>query len=342
MHRLAVLKHDVVCDIDNVVDRAHAGAADALAHPGGRGRDLHIFHHTRGVARAEIGVLDDDFGQVVDVAAGFGLYKRRVQLQFFMKGRRRFARKADDAKAVRAVGRDFKLHDMVVKTEERGHVVAGLHILVQHKDAVMDTVRKFALLGTKIVEGADVILRRVISDQVSLMEVLTIGHGLGLRLQAQLPAIHAGVFHRGNARGHHLAEHTVTRLDVGGNGGLFRVDGVIVAQNRGRLNHGVGEIVLGGLQLLERAEHAVGGHAAELSFRDLCTVRQQCVVQRCRHQVAHMDVPGAGADLHRLFPADVELSDQHMVGVRVLFQRKDAPDLHVFHPRTQILGDLHF
>ena len=42
MHRLTVLEHDVVCYIDDVVDRAHSGGAEAAAHPHRGGRDPHV------------------------------------------------------------------------------------------------------------------------------------------------------------------------------------------------------------------------------------------------------------------------------------------------------------
>ena len=52
VHGLAVLKHDVVCDVDDVVYRAHTGVADTLTHPARGRRDLDVLDHARGVARA--------------------------------------------------------------------------------------------------------------------------------------------------------------------------------------------------------------------------------------------------------------------------------------------------
>ena len=94
-------------------------------------------------------------------------------------------------------------------------------------------------------------------------------------------------------------------------------------------------------KLLERAEHAVGGNAAQLALGDLHAAGQQGVVQGGRHQVAHMDVPGPGADLYRLALADVDLADQHMVGIGVLLQGHNAAHLHVMDVLAQVLGDLH-
>jgi hypothetical protein len=43
VHGLAVFHHDVVGDVHDVVDGAHAAGAYALPHPLGGGGDLHVF-----------------------------------------------------------------------------------------------------------------------------------------------------------------------------------------------------------------------------------------------------------------------------------------------------------
>ena len=50
----AVFDHDVVGDINNVVDRTDTGAAQALAHPLGGGGDADVLHHPGGVPQAQI------------------------------------------------------------------------------------------------------------------------------------------------------------------------------------------------------------------------------------------------------------------------------------------------
>ena len=57
MHGLAVFQHDVVGDVDQVVDGAHAAVAKALAHPPGAGPHPHVFHHGAAVAVAQVGVF---------------------------------------------------------------------------------------------------------------------------------------------------------------------------------------------------------------------------------------------------------------------------------------------
>ena len=115
---------------------------------------------------------------------------------------------------------------------------------------------------------------------------------------------------------------------------------IVVQKRRGRDDR-VGEVVLGGqAQLLERAEHTVGRHAAQLALFDLHAAGQHGLVQRRGHQIADVDVPRAGDDLHRLLPADVELADPHMVAVGVLFHGEDLARDHVFEALVQTLDGL--
>ena len=63
--------------------------------------------------------------------------------------------KADDGQAVGPVGGDLKFHHMIVRADDLGHIVAGLHILVQHEDAVGDAVGELLLLRVEILQRAD-------------------------------------------------------------------------------------------------------------------------------------------------------------------------------------------
>ena len=69
VHGLAVLQHHIVGDIHNVVDGTDAGVPEPLAHPRGRGPDLHVLHQAGGVAGAEVGILNVDIHGLRDGAA---------------------------------------------------------------------------------------------------------------------------------------------------------------------------------------------------------------------------------------------------------------------------------
>ena len=232
---------------------------------------------------------------------------------------------------------------MIVAAEKRRHIVTGLAVLMQDQDAVGNAVRKLLLLGVQILERADGLLAGVIGHQIARVDVLAVRHGDSLaaaQIQGAAPAVHTGQLHRLDRRGNDLAKDLVAGLDVSGDGGLGRVDGVIVAQDSGRLDGRVVEIVNREFKFLERAEHTEGLDATELTLGNFHAAGQQRVMQSRGDKIALMDVPGAGADLYWCILAHLQLADQHMVGIGVLLQLQDLADLDVFHARREILRDL--
>src|SRR5215813_14921221 len=62
MQRLAALDHDVVGNIDKVVEGADAGRLQAPAHPGRRKSNPYPSHHSRCITRAQIRIFDSHAG----------------------------------------------------------------------------------------------------------------------------------------------------------------------------------------------------------------------------------------------------------------------------------------
>src|SRR5699024_10210490 len=62
-------------------------------------------------------------------------------------------------------------------------------------------------------------------------------------------------------------------------------NGAVLLENPDAVLDGIGEVVEGQVQLLEGAEHAVGGHAPELALGDMDAAGQVGVVQGRGHQV---------------------------------------------------------
>ena len=217
MHGLAVLHHDVVRNIHEVVDRAHAGIAEPLTHPGRGGRDLHVLHHAGGVAAAECRLLHDDAGEGIDIPAGLRLHHGGMELQLLVEGHGGFARQPDHAEAVRAVRGDFELDHVVVTADHGGDVVAGPDILMQDEDAVLDAVGELLLLGMEVTQLADFSLPGVVGNEVAEVEIRTGSqglHALGAQVQDQLPAGFGGA-DAGDFGGQDGSEDLVTGGDAG-------------------------------------------------------------------------------------------------------------------------------
>ena len=180
--------------------------------------------------------------------------------------------------------------------------------------------------------------------QVPHMEV---GAG-GVRADGAAADIGAGV-EGAVLQGHDLqqlgADHRpvdlVAGLDVRGDGGLVLVQGVVVVQNGGGDDGGVGEVPLVQTQLIEAAHHAVGLHAPELAFFDVLPAGEGGLVEGHRHQIPRVDVPGAGDDLHRLSLAHIHLAHPHVVGVRVALHGEDLSRHNIGDLGPPVLGGLH-
>ena len=140
VHGLAVFEHDIVRDVDYVVYRSHSGISDTLAHPGGRRGDLYVFYHSGSVSRAELGVLNDDLGHIVDIAAGFGFNNRGVKLKLLTESNCRFSCKPYDAETVRTVRGDLKFHNMVIHAYQLADIVSGGTVFFNYPYPVFDRI----------------------------------------------------------------------------------------------------------------------------------------------------------------------------------------------------------
>ena len=113
VHRLAELEQDVVRDVDDRADRANAGRLQARRHPGGRGARRADIGDRRRVPRTQFGVFDGDRDSI-GLPGGNGCrrpWQGRASGQV-VRGRD-FARQADHAQAVGAVGGDFEVDHRV-------------------------------------------------------------------------------------------------------------------------------------------------------------------------------------------------------------------------------------
>ena len=352
MHGLAIFQHDVVGDIHNIVDRTHPAGAEAFPHPLGGGADFHVPYHPGGVAGAEVRVrglhvqaLRNGLGQGIVRILGTALHYGLVEPERLVEGDGGLPGQADDAEAVGPVGGDLKLHNMVVRADDGLHVVAGPAILVHDKDAVGDAVGELPLLRVEVRQGADGLGFGVVGYQIPLVDVLKAdvvdAAAAFAPVQGEGPVSAAVVHHQFHTGADHRPENFMSGLDVRRNGGLLRVDGLVVIQQGGGLNDGIGEVPLVQAQLAEAAHHAVGQDAPQLAPGDLLAAGKGGVVLGHRHQIAGVDVPGTGDDLHRLLFADVHPADPHMVAVRVALHLLDAARDDVGDIRPQVLGDLH-
>ena len=125
-------------------------------------------------------------------------------------------------------------------------------------------------LTASIEGGADGVCLCIVSHQIKLVKILTVCHQRSsagtviLRAdQRTLPLAVSGGGDIGHACAYDRAVNLIPRLDARRDGGLLRVDGLVVVQKGGGGDGGIGEIPLVQAQLRQGAEHAVGENSPQ-------------------------------------------------------------------------------
>ncbi len=127
VHGLAVLDHDIVGDVDQVVDGTDAAGGKTSLHPVGGRADLDIGADACSVTAAQVGVFDLDGDIVIDISGlvlcggHIGFHKAGAE------GNGRFTGNTEQAVAVHAVGSDLIFENSVAQAQKLHSVHAGFY-----------------------------------------------------------------------------------------------------------------------------------------------------------------------------------------------------------------------
>ena len=260
------------------------------------------------------------------------LYLGLGQGELLIKGSSTLASQTDDGQAVGTVVQDIKVKGDFVQAQNGSDVVAGLAVLVQDKNTVVDAVGELSLLSVQVSQSTDGVGLGVVSNHVTFVQVLAVGIGAGsliAQIQAGMVdtiALSGALQYLGS---YNRAKDLVAGLNVSGNGGLFGIQRLIIVQQGSSSDDTVGEITLLQLQLFERAQHTVGRNTAQFALFDFDAAGQGRLVQSSGNQITHMNVPGTGNNLNGLILADVDLADPHMVRVGMTLHRDDLTNYNI-------------
>ena len=134
MHRLADFQHDIVGNIDYIVDAAQAAQGQLTAHPARGLARCDVAYIVADIARAEILRLNADgearFGVIADGVVGGGHFERLFQHGCNLAGN------AQHALAVGAVGSDRDVKDIIVESHNLLNRRAGNGVLRQVEQTV--------------------------------------------------------------------------------------------------------------------------------------------------------------------------------------------------------------
>ena len=154
VHRLSVLFHDIIGNVDDIVDRADAVGSEPPLHPLRRGTDLDIFHDAGGIARAQIRIAHFHLDVIIDVFVVPCFPDDRLMELLAERGRR-FSCDADDRIAVHAVRRNLVFKHGIMQAEQFDRIRTDFRILREYIDPVRRSFRIEFTAASELIDGAD-------------------------------------------------------------------------------------------------------------------------------------------------------------------------------------------
>ena len=118
MHGLAVLQHNIVGNIDDVVDGTNTVCSQTLTQPLGRRTDLDIGNHAGRIAIAKL-FCGNFHIQVIPNVAGIAALDNGVMvLHLLTESCSSFTGQADDGITVGTVIGNFEVHDGIIVADD--------------------------------------------------------------------------------------------------------------------------------------------------------------------------------------------------------------------------------
>ena len=152
VHGLTHLQQGVVGDIHHVADRAQATQRQMTLHPAGRLAHADVADIVCHVAGAQLRCLHLDGDGRVRLADCLVIHGGHVQ--GLTQNSRHLTSNAQNGLAVRAVGGDGDIEDVVIQAHHRGDVGAGDRILGQNEQTVDLRAREQVIVQTQLCAGA--------------------------------------------------------------------------------------------------------------------------------------------------------------------------------------------
>src|SRR5579883_3119049 len=114
VQRLTQFQHDIVRDINDIVDRTHAGSQQTLPHPAGGGANLDTAHNASREARTEVRSLNGHLHELCSRRSLLVQHRLR-QAQGTPGQRRHLARDTHNGREVTTVGFDREIQDHIAQ-----------------------------------------------------------------------------------------------------------------------------------------------------------------------------------------------------------------------------------
>ena len=259
VHGLAHLQQGVVGDIHHVADGAQTAQSQMAPHPAGRFAHADVADVVGHIAGAEVRGFHLDGNGLVGVADGLVIHGGHVQ--GLAEDGRDLAGDAQNGLAVRAVGGDGDIEDIVIQTDHGGDIGAGHAVFGQDEQTVDLGTGEQILVQAQLLAGAE--------HTVGLHAL----HLAGLDLDAA-----------GQGGAIQSSGHAVAQLHIGGTGADADVVAVVAA-----VHHTLGQV--GALLLLHlhdlTDDHLADARIQRDQFLDLKAAGEELFLQFLR---SHVDI----------------------------------------------------
>ena len=257
VHGLTHFQQGVVGDIHHIADGAQAAQSQMALHPAGRLAHADVAHIVCHVAGAQIRSLHLDGDGRIRFADSLVVHGGHVQ--GLAQNGSHLAGDAQNGLAVRAVGGDGDIKDIVIQTHHGSNVGAGDRILGQNEQAVDLRAREQVVVQAQLFAGAQ--------HTVGLHAL----HLAGLDLDAA-----------GQGGAIQSSGHAVAQLHVGGTGADADVVAVVAA-----VHHTLGQV---GALLLFHLHDLADNHLADAGIQrdqlfDLKAAGEELFLQFLRSNV---------------------------------------------------------
>ena len=152
MHRLTILFHNIVCNINQVVDWANSICSQTSLHPFWRRSDFYIFYDTRAVARAQISIFYFYTDIVMCIFCVTGRCDNR-RFKLLIEGCCSFSCNTDHAVAVYTVGCNLILKYDVISSQCFDCISTNFCILRENIDTVFRSLRVHIGIASQLFDG---------------------------------------------------------------------------------------------------------------------------------------------------------------------------------------------
>ena len=144
MHRLTILEHHIIGDINDIIDRSNAICAQTVTKPLGGRCNLNIFNDSGCVTITKLLGRNFYIQHIIHRTCIAAIYNRLVVFHRHTKSSSRLSSKTDNRITIGPVVGNFKLNNSVVITNYNINIVSGLTIFFNNPNAIFDRIGEVA------------------------------------------------------------------------------------------------------------------------------------------------------------------------------------------------------